>query len=236
MRIVVCDDEKVFVDIITEYSERFEDEFHIQMSLIKFQSGQDVISYVKQDRTVDLFILDIMMTGVNGLQVAKEIREYGSKARIVFLTSVLRYAPEGYNYGVKYYWMKPLSYQKFAHDIKKIYQELLKEERAFLVENIGATVEKVFLSDIIYIETKGRKVYVHRKNENYLSTRRMTQYERILDNRFYRCHAAYIVNMEHVIKIQGLEIELSNQDCIYMSKGRKKSFLIALSEYLEGII
>lgn len=232
MKILVCDDEEFFRDLISEYCRKFEKEFHIPILLVDFEQGKDVISYLREKRDVGLFILDIMMKEVNGLQVAKEIRKKGSHEKIVFLTSALEYAPEGYNYQAKYYWMKPLSYQKFAKDLLEIYHEHLEEDNSYFIENIGTAIEKVYFSDVIYIETKGRKTFVHRKNDGYISTKRMMEYEELLDDRFYRCHAAYIVNMDYVIKVQGGQIELTSQENIYMSKGKKKNFLNALSEHL----
>lgn len=232
MRIAVCDDEDIFRNMIERYCMKFGKEFHVPISLITFKNGNAVLSCIQNNRNIDVFILDIVMKEVNGLQVAKEIRKLGSKAKIVFLTSALKYAPEGYKYEAKYYWMKPLEYSRFSTDLGKIYRELLEEENAYFVETVGAAMEKVYYSDIVYIETKGRRVCVHRKADSYISTKRLIDYESILDSRFCRCHAAYIVNMEHIIRVQGLEIELSNRESIYTSKGKKKSFLAALGEYL----
>lgn len=233
MKIVLCDDETYFLEIVSEYCDKFEQESKIPIALIKFTSGEDVLSYYRQDKNIDLFILDIVMDEINGLQLAEEIRKAGIHTKIVFLTVVLKYATEGYIYRATRYWLKPLTYEKFSTEMRELYTQIKKESNSFLVENTGAAIEKVYYDEILYIETLHRKACVHRINSNYISKTNLKEFEKKLDKRFFRCHTAYIVNMDCISKIKKLEIILNNEESIYMSKGKKKNFLAALSLYLR---
>lgn len=233
MKIVICDDEPYFLEIISEYCEMFEREYKIPISLIKFRRGEDVLAYYQQDKNIDLFILDIIMEEMNGLQLAEAIRKTGGHTKIVFLTVVLKYATEGYLYGAARYWLKPLTYEKFSLEMQDLYMQIKKESNSYLIENTGVSIEKVYYDEILYIETLDRKACVHRINSNYISKTKLTEFEKKLDKRFFRCHSAYIVNMDCISKIKKLEIILNNNESIYMSKGKKKNFLSALSLYLR---
>lgn len=233
MKIVICDDEPYFLEIISEYCEMFEREYKIPISLIKFRRGEDVLAYYQQDKNIDLFILDIIMEEMNGLQLAEAIRTTGGHTKIVFLTVVLKYATEGYLYGAARYWLKPLTYEKFSLEMQDLYMQIKKESDSYLIENTGVSIEKVYYDEILYIETLDRKACVHRINSNYISKTKLTEFEKKLDKRFFRCHSAYIVNMDCISKIKRLEIILNNNESIYMSKGKKKNFLSALSLYLR---
>lgn len=103
------------------------------------------------------------------------------------------------------------------------------------VENTGSVIEKVYFDDIFYIETRIRKTCVHKKNLSYVSKTTMSDYEKKLDERFYRCHAAYIVNMYYIRKIEEMKIYLSNGEFIFISKGRRSRFIQAYMEFLQGI-
>lgn len=212
MKIIVCDDEPYFLDLISGYCARFEKEFHIPITTIKFGNGKDVLSYYKKNKDIDLFILDIMMKEIDGLKIAKAVRNDGSKTKIIFLTSALEFAPTGYLFGVSRYWMKPLFYSKFSLEMQSLCKEIKKERNSYLIDNIGTTIEKVYYDEILYIETSNRKICVHKIGSNYFSTFTLIDYEQKLDERFFRCHAAYIVNMDFITKIKGLEIILSS-DC-----------------------
>lgn len=233
MKIVICDDEPFFLDIIEEYCTKFEQEYKIPIVLIKFINGKDVLTYYEQNKDIDLFILDIMMKGVNGLKVATEIRKEGQNVKIIFLTSAIQFAPSGYVIGASRYWLKPLSFKKFCQELQTLYDEIKKESKSYIIEDIGNTIQKVYFDEILYIETQNRKACIHKINSNYMSRTKLIEYERKLDERFIRCHAAYIVNMSYITKITGLEINLSNGEAIYMSKGKRQKFISAFASYLN---
>nr|WP_302141211.1 LytTR family DNA-binding domain-containing protein [uncultured Schaedlerella sp.] len=236
MKIVICDDEPYFLEMVSEYCDKFKREYIIPISLIKFTKGEDVLIYYQQDKNVDLFILDIMMEEINGLQLAEEIRKIGIHTQIVFLTAALKYATEGYIYRAARYWLKPLTYEKFSAEMQELYAQIRKECNAYLIENTGIAIEKVYYDEILYIETFNRKTCVHRINSNFISKTNLKEFEKKLDKRFFRCHTAYIVNMDYIYKIKKLEIILSNEKSIYMSKGKKKNFLSALGLYLRDTL
>lgn len=234
MKVIVCDDELYFVKVVSDYCQKFEEETGIPITLLKFEQGREVLAYCKENRDVDLFILDIKMEHVDGLEVAKAIRKSGSNAKIVFLTSAIEFAPRGYTLGVSRYWLKPLLYKNFCLEMKELYQDIQKESKAYLLESIGTITEKIYFDEILYIETYGRKVRIQRTNSSYMSGCKLNVYEERLDTRFFRCHAAYIVNMNHITKIAGLEIILNNGKSIYMSKGKRKNFLAAFNGYYNS--
>lgn len=234
MKIIVCDDEPFFLDMISEYCDKFVREDKVPVTLLKFTRGEDVLSYYKENKGIDLFVLDIKMKGVDGLQVAEAIRQDGGCTKLVFLTSAIEYAPKGYEFGASRYWMKPLLYEKFRSEMRILYKEIQKESGSYIVENVGTNIEKVYFDDILYIETSGRKACVHKLRSSYISATKLVAYEQMLDERFYRCHAAYIVNMSYISRIEGTGIFLSNKEKIYMSKGRRRGFLTALSEYFSN--
>lgn len=233
MKIVVCDDESAFVDMIAEYCGRFEQDYQIPIVLMKYTRGKDVLAYYEKHKDIDIFILDIVMKEKNGLEVADALRKRGARGKIIFLTSMARYAIQGYEYGASRYWVKPLSYEMFSSTIRTLYQEIQDTSQEYLIEHIGTAIEKVYLDEILYIMTEGRKTKVQKTNGDYISNTRMSEYEEKLDDRFFRCHAAYIVNMEHILKIQGLEIRLSDGTTVFISKAKKKPFLKAFQEYLN---
>ena len=232
MKIIICDDEPDFVELISEYCIKFQEDEGIPMGIIPFYSGKDVLEYCGKDRDIDLFILDIKMNDLDGMRLAKKLREVGIRSKIVFLTSVVSFAPRGYELGVSRYWVKPMEYSSFCSEMKTLCKDIEKESSAYFLENAEGVMEKVYFDEIVYIETKGRKTCVHKNDSSYSSNRRMHEYEQILDSRFYRCHAAYIVNMAYIRKVKGLQIFLENGEEIYISKGKKSAFAKEISYYL----
>lgn len=234
MKIIICDDEPAFVELISEYCMRFKEEEEIPMRILRFFSGRDVLEYCETDRDIDLFILDIKMEDIDGLCLTKKLRGMGMRSKIVFLTSALAFAPKGYEMGVSRYWMKPLEYGRFCSEMKALCGDIERENGKYLLENVEGALEKVYFDEIVYIETDGRKTRVHRSGSSYGSTVKMVEYEQRLDGRFYRCHASYIVNMDYIKQVKGTELKLTNGEVIYISKGKKSAFSRELSDYLLG--
>lgn len=234
MKIAVCDDDLLFLDILSEFCEKFERNNKIPITLIRFADGESVLEYYKYNKDIDLFVLDIKMKGLDGLQVAERIRSAEAGTKIVFLTSAIEYGPQGYEIGISRYWLKPLQYNKFETELLVLYEQIKKESMLYFIENAGSSIEKVYYDEILYIETKGRKTCVHKTKSSYISVTTMRDYEKKLDNRFFRCHAAYIVNMNYVKKIEGLEVFLYNGESVYISKGKKKAFILAIDNYFNN--
>ena len=233
MRIVACDDEEFFINQLETYSRKYQDETGNIIDYCKFKNGKDLLDDLERHPETDLFILDIKMPENGGVKIAQEVRKRNKRARIIFLTSIADYVLEGYEIGIIRYWIKPLEYEKFQRIVEDIVNEIRETRQKYIVEHIGGTIEKVPFDNIVYIETRGRKTMVHKKNGEYESTKTMTAYQEKLDENFFRCHAAYIVNLSCIIKIDGVEILLENGDTIYASKGKRKTFVEAFYEYIK---
>lgn len=234
MRIVACDDEVFFVNQLETYCYQYQSETGIPVDYHKFDNGKDMLNYFDEHGEIDVFILDIKMPGLNGAKIAEIVRSKSSRCTIIFLTSIIDYVLRGYEIGINRYWMKPLSYKKFKDEMRTICEKIAEGKKRYLIEYIGGITEKISFDNILYIETKGRKTMVHKKDGEYESTTTMAEYERKLDESFYRCHAAYIVNLSSIIKINGMEILLENGDTIYTSKGKRKDFLVAFHYALKN--
>ncbi len=234
MKVVVCDDEILFLNKIENYFKVFEKESGEPVTLVKFLKGNDVLDYFEKEKDIDLFVLDIMMPEPNGIKIAETIRKTAVHAKIVFLTSTADFSMKGYEIGITRYWMKPIEYDKFYRELTIICEEIKKESSAYFVEHIGTVIEKVYYDEISFIETIGRKTCVHKgkSGESYESTTRLHDYEKKLDGRFYRCHAGYIVNMSYIDKIENCEVKLSDGNIVFTSKGKRKKFLLAYADYL----
>lgn len=232
MRLLLCDDEPLFLEKIYNYCLKFKEEYKFPISIIKFSSGNEVLEFCYNSPDIDIFILDIKMKVLNGISLAKKLRSLGFRSKIVFLTSALEFAPQGYEIAASRYWLKPLSYSKFCSEMLILIDQIKKESNKYILEHRGATIERTYFDDIVYIETQVRKTCVHLNRTTYLSTIKMVEYEKQLDNRFFRCHAAYIVNMDYIQKIDNFEILLTNGDTIYISKGKKSKFVKKLCNYM----
>lgn len=237
MRIAICDDQLEVLERLKTYIRKYEEKHKLGISVVIFQDGKELLKFYSQNQDIDLIILDILMEPMDGMQVAKKLREYGTRTKIIFLTSTDQYAVQGYLVNASRYWIKPITYAEFAGEMDFMCHHIQEERKFFFCEKIGTATKKIYFSEILYIETFKRKTLVHTINDKFFSNRSMKTYELILGGReFYRCHAAYIVNMNYITEIKGLEIILKNRESIYISKNNKKNFTKAFAQYIGQIL
>lgn len=106
LRIALCDDEDVFLnyekEIVSDYLKQKGLTFRIEC----FPTGERLLKDKIQLDTFDLIILDVEMTGLDGISVAKAIRANNTKVNIAFLSAHMNYSTDGYRVNAVRYILK----------------------------------------------------------------------------------------------------------------------------------
>ena len=96
LRIAICDDEIQFQKMIKTILEEYLNTKEMEYSIDLYESGVDLLNGDIEVSTYDIVFLDINMAELDGLDVAKKIREYSEDIEIVFVTAYASYSMEGY--------------------------------------------------------------------------------------------------------------------------------------------
>ncbi|MDD3360799.1 MAG: LytTR family DNA-binding domain-containing protein [Hespellia sp.] len=236
MRIAVCDDDIYFIKKIEKYIYLYSKSKKEPVLLSSYTTGFELMENCGHNQSIDVIFLDVLLGRENGVDIAKKIRENNSNVIIVFISSVEKYAVSGYDVNAFHYLLKPVTYSKFVSVVKSVEQELSKRKTDFFGDKTNLGMVLIRYYELCYIETYERNTIIHTTNGDYISYRTMKEHDRILnDVRFYRCHAAYIINMQYVYRVQGLSIFLKQGNEILISKNRKSKFMLALTEYIDGM-
>lgn len=230
LHIAICDDEKDFVQYLTDLLNQYSKETGRAIKITPYYDGMELIE--KYDTTIDLIFLDIRMKLVNGLHAAERIRQMDERVGIIFLTTLTQYGLEGYKYQATNYIIKPLKYARLKSELDKFVERSQKEENLSLVIANDTGKYKVPLKSIRYIETYNRNLMFHTEQENIICYKSMKEMERELcDKDFVRCHTSYIVNLFYVKGIKKLDIELISDEIIPISQPKRKEFMERLADY-----
>ena len=152
---------------------------------------------VAQRERFSLYLLDVMMPGIDGMDAAREIRTFDDAADIVFLTSSPGFAYESYGVRALEYLLKPISDSLLFPVLDKL---MLREQRPQdgLTLKAGATLVRVPFSRLSYVEVNGKHLYFHLADGTVRKVAgSLKAYEPLLLVRpeFMRIHRSYIVNM-----------------------------------------
>lgn len=228
-KVALCEDERVFSEaqekICCSILEKLKIDYHISV----FTGSADFLkSYLETQKPYDMILLDIMMDGMDGMTLARQIRERDQEAAIIFITSNRDYALDGYDVNALHYLMKPVDAKKLEQLIAADYYHRIQTSY-FMFESDAGKV-RVAIDDIICLETVGRRVAVTLKNNIvYHSGKLANLLTKLPDDIFVRCHQSfainitniYILNHQDAIAVNGRIIPISRT----FSKDVQKAFL-----------
>ena len=230
LHIAVCDDEESFVQNLKEQLMRYAQECAQQIRVTVFYDGSELVN--GYDPSIDLVFLDIQMNQMDGLAAAERIRQMDGEVGIIFLTTLTRYALEGYKYQATNYIIKPMKYARLKAEMDRWMQRRPAKESPSLVVVNDSGRYRVLLKELKYVETFNRNLLLHTEKENILCYRSMKEMERELaGSGFVRCHTSYIVNLFFVKGVKKLEIELLDGTQLPISQPKRKEFMEKLTEY-----
>ena len=236
MKIVICDDEKNFIDKLSMKIETVISDLDLNVIVLKYESGKELLDAYNDIPDIDIIFMDILLKNENGYEVASQIRRIDHKVKIIFLTSIVKYALKGYEIGATRYLVKPVETNKLRSVLKTTINEVLDASEQFIVEKNDEGVYKIFFDDIIYIETYGRNTVIHTEEKNIVSYKAMKTHLKNLNDNFVRCHAAYIINLGYIVELGKTDIRLKNQIVVPLSKNRRKEVKEKIVNYYSSYL
>ena len=228
MRTAVIEDIAENTKILLDHLQQYEKETGISIHTTSFQNGMDFIS--DYHPVWDLILLDIEMPLMNGIETARKIRQLDSDVLIIFVTCMTQYAIEGYSVRALDYVLKPVHYYSFASKMDQVMEILSTRQKKKLI--IHARNEHIRLApeQLLYVEVQNHTLCYHTQQKLLYSTgnQSLTRLAEELANcGFARCHQAFLVNLQYVVRYDKNNVWLPN-DMIPMSRSYYQSFTQAL--------
>ena len=226
MDIAVVDDEKAIREHICGLVEERQPESRIEA----YATGEELLASGKR---FDIVFLDIQMEGMNGIEAARSLREKQGDTVLVFITGIKDYVFDAFDLYAFQYLLKPIDERKFAEVLERAVRESAKkkERRVLFIKSRNLTLDQ---SEILYIESRGKKVEIHTVRQTIEIYAAMDELEGQLGENFYRCHRAYIVNMDCITEYDGESITLTNGDRVYLTKKKYGEFVKAYMWHLQN--
>ena len=232
MRIAICDDEKNIRELIAnKVVKQYPD-----AEIIFFQSGEELLL---SDESIDILFLDIQMSGIDGMETARELRKKDKSVILIFVTAVEEYVFQAFDVGAFNYIVKPIDDGKFSDVLHRAVDEWSSqninekepEERYVLINNSGVHT-KVILDEIVYAEVFNRKVVIHKLDGEIEYYGKMSDLEALAGDSFFRPHRAYLINFKYVEKYDATTIYLE-RGTVLMAKLKFPEFVKKYMKYIQ---
>ncbi len=209
-------------------AERFTDAYQID----RFLDGR---SLLESGCEFDLIFLDIQMREMNGMEAARILRQKNRHSVLIFVTVLKDYVFDAFEVQACDYLVKPLDSGHFKRTMDRAMKSLEQKEDKNIVVRRGTSCEVIRLSQILYCEVQGRKVYVHQTDGTVVDYyERMGDLERRVDGRFFRCHRSYLVNLDFVRGCKEGRVMLPWRKEIPVSRLREQDLMKALMRHRFG--
>jgi len=197
--IAVCDDQKDDLETLVLLLRRWQEERRISFRYKAFSNTSVLLDEAKREHFT-VYLLDIIMQGLDGIEVAREIRSFDETAEIVFLTSSSDFAYESYGVRALDYILKPVDEKRLYPLLDRLSVQKQRPQEGLTVKSDSA-LRRILFSDLTYVEVRGKHLFFNLADGSVReSTGTLSEYELLLLNRpeFVRVHRSYIVNLFHV--------------------------------------
>lgn len=215
-RFAICDDSEADIEYIETLIQEWNREKEYQIRTERFLSGEEFLFAFEGDPGFDVLFLDIEMKNLNGIDLAQKLRQLGSRIQIVFVTGYMEYIAQGYDVEALHYLLKPVTEEKLSGVLERAMERIRNRERE-LTLTMPEGIVRIPLAEIRYLEVLGNYVTIH-GGEDYCVKRTLSQLEEMLDQRFYRIHRSYIVNLQSVKRSTRTEVVLKDGTALPLSR------------------
>lgn len=216
MKIALCDDEAAETQKLFKLIQAYSSKTGCDMEIDTFNDPSELAGREKYD----LYFLDYIMPGMNGVQLAVALREkFNNAVTVCFLTSYNNAAIDVINKGVaaEAFLLKPVNEAALYEVLDKFYGKSLFNRLVLMQDR---KLKTVYPRDILYVEIVMRKsvfTFFDTKEE-FRYTLSELENGILPKNIFFKIHRSYIINMLHVDSFNAKEVTMTNGDVLPLTQ------------------
>ena len=221
MKIGIIEDEVVHMQILNRYIKNWGVERKENIQIKEYDSAESFLFAWEDEKDFDILFIDIQMKKMDGIKMAKRIRESDNNIALVFTTGVAEYISEGYEVEALHYLIKPIREEKVVQCLERAIKK--KCDTEYIIFRGEDGVFKFDKRKIMYVEASGHNtvfnVLENGRCVSYTVLEAVKNVEKKLDgDNFVKCHRSYICNLEFVHSIGKNDIIFDDSSKIPVSR------------------
>lgn len=229
IKIIICEDEAIYVNRTQEIINGI-----LNTEVICFDRGESLFKHIKDDNfSADIYIIDIELPGINGLETASKIRQADKYAIIIFLTNHDRYVFDSFEVRAFRYIRKDNMESTLVPAIKAAIQQLEAQNRYkyIIVKTKDSGILRIELDDIISIEKAGKLIEFRLKNGTLIKDSHTLKdfMNEIKNECFVIAQKGVIVNVLNIINFNGSKLTMADNSVQYVSRNNMKTVKLAIA-------
>ena len=231
LKIAICEDDAGQAKTAEAYIRSLAQEFPIEEVSV-YTTGDALSKVLEAGMQFDIYLLDIDLPGVSGIELAAQIRRKQPYACIAFSTSYPQYVAHAFALQSAQYFLKPIEKEVFVAAMKKMLKDYAEAWVTLVLENQRTVTLRQ--QDIVYVEFYHGMMTVWTKERSYGVRVNVKAWKRIWYQRgFLQSHQGYFVNPKHVCAIEADEVLCTDNISCPLSARCKKDFMDQFLEYMQ---
>lgn len=232
IRIAICDDEEAMASRIRTMATDFFRGKNMETDIRLFSTSEELLRY---PGPIDILFLDIQMQGMDGMETAGKLRERGFRGFLIFITVLRELVFQSFEVQAYDYLVKPIEESRFEKTMERLLGSMRNAEEESLLVQKGYESRIISLEDIVFCEIIDRKVYLHLCSGEVVDFYdRIERLEARLDERFFRCHRSFLINLKYLKSYKNNTAYLEGGSEIPVSRLRSKEFSGVILQYMKS--
>lgn len=224
IKVAVCDDDIATTGRIEDMLCRIAKRNYIPIETEVFWEGEHLSEAVESRNNFDVIFLDIEMGQADGITVARKIRETDKNVLIIYVTSHESYMQESFSARLFRFLVKPVEEKQMEGCLEAAYEEISSADSYFRYSYQRLNC-KIPVRDILYFESKRRKVYIVTEKETFEFYGKLNEIEESLrasKGIFLRIHQSFLINYKHIKGLAYDFVVMDNEKRLSISEDRRK--------------
>lgn len=232
-KIAICEDSDTDQKYIRKLVEDWATDMRHTIQVNVFASAESFLFQYVEHKDYDILLLDIEMGSMDGVELAKKLRQDNETIQIIFITGFPDFMAQGYEVCAVHYLLKPVSRELLAKVLAKAADNLRKTAKA-VIFTVDKEEVRLALSDILYVEAFAHACRITALDEQLEVKKSISQIEHILGEGFIRTHRSYLAGISYIKRISKTEVTLDNGEKLPLSRSNYQAVNQAFIEYYRG--
>lgn len=177
-----------------------------------FDNALTGLNYLNSNK-VDILLLDINMDELSGIELLESSK---INSQVILTTAYQEYALKGYELQITDYLLKPFTFNRFLQAVNKAQENIIKRasepQPDFIFVKTENRLEKIMVSDIVYIEGMRDYRRIHTLNKKVMTLQNFSEFEKLIPSSLVcRVHKSYMVALNKIVSIERSRIKIADQ-------------------------
>lgn len=221
LHIAICDDDKLHLSYIAKLTGDILKEQKTEIT--EYSGANELLFRIDgSDYIPDIALLDIQMSELDGISLAKELNQTAPDCKIIFVSSYIDFATDVYDADHIYYVLKSQLDDKLPSALGKAIASL-NNPRSFMLIKNSASATKLPVGRVLYLERDLHKTHVHTPEATYTTTQSPAELlsTAVGKSDFIHCHQSYWVNSKAIQTMEPNVFRLYDGSEIPISRAQK---------------